>query len=66
MASTGTTIPITVNNGLSYTMDVRFENVPEPSTLSLLAISGLTGAGVYALARRRGRKEEYEIVSDAA
>ena len=44
------TIPITVNNGLSYKMDVRFSQTPEPATIGLLA----AGAGLLLARRRRG------------
>lgn len=60
LAATSTTIPITVNNGLSYTMDIRFENIPEPSTISLLAMAGIAGAGAgaYSLRRRKQNGQE--------
>jgi hypothetical protein len=69
LAATGTTIPITINNGLSYTMDVRFDPIPEPSSLALAVAGALAvGAwGVYNL--MRGRKEEkdlYEVLSNSA
>jgi hypothetical protein len=43
-AASGTTVPITVVNGLSYKLDIRFTAVPEPSAMTLLTIAtGLTG-----------------------
>jgi hypothetical protein len=50
-AASGDTIPITVNNGLSYKLDIRFVPVPEPSTLVLLAIAAI--GGLFAWRRRR-------------
>ena len=53
LASAGTTIPITVNNGLSYYMDVRF--TPEPGTLAFL---GLGAATLIAGGRRKRKRAE--------
>ena len=51
-AANGTTIPITVNNGLSYKLDIRFTPTPEPSTLTLLGI----GAAAMAFGWWRRRR----------
>ena len=53
LAASGDIIPITVNNGLSYYMDVRF--TPEPATLALL---GLGAASLIAGGRRKRRRAE--------
>jgi len=38
-------------------MDIRFTPIPGPSTLSLLAMAGIAGAG-YAACRGLGRRKE--------
>jgi hypothetical protein len=53
LAASGDTIPITVNNGISYYMDVRF--TPEPATLALL---GLGAASLIARGRRKRNRAE--------
>jgi hypothetical protein len=49
-------IPITLDNaGTVYTVNVGF--VPEPGTLSLLAMAGIAGTGVAAYSRLKKRKQ---------
>jgi len=57
-ASKGTTIPLSLaSNSDVYNIDVRFSEIPEPSTLSLLAMAGI-GAGAGYLASRRKKEEK--------
>jgi hypothetical protein len=63
-AANGITIPITVNNGLSYTMDVRFTQTPEPptgKTAAIAALAGLSYAGARMFGERYNRKRNLRL-----